>query len=46
MEGTCYQGRVLVLVGNLRRSIPQRVTNTDSAVIGEVNTNVRHNQGA
>lgn len=34
-------GQVLnVRTGNLRRSIHQRVTNTGSAVIGEVNTNV------
>ncbi|WP_107812811.1 HK97 gp10 family phage protein [Neisseria sicca] len=36
-------GQVLnVRTGNLRRSIHQRVTNTGSAVIGEVNTNVRY----
>nr|DAQ42893.1 MAG TPA: virion morphogenesis protein [Caudoviricetes sp.] len=36
-------GQVLnVRAGNLRRSIHQRVTNTGSAVIGEVNTNVRY----
>jgi len=36
-------GQVLnVRTGNLRRSIHQRVTNTGSAVIGVVNTNVRY----
>ncbi|RKV74398.1 MAG: HK97 gp10 family phage protein [Neisseria sp.] len=36
-------GQVLnVRTGNLRRSIHQQVTNTGSAVIGEVNTNVRY----
>ena len=36
-------GQVLnVRTGNLRRSIHQRVTNTGSAVIAEVNTNVRY----
>lgn len=36
-------GQVLnVRAGNLRRSIHQQVTNTGSAVIGEVNTNVRY----